>query len=78
MVFIVGCAIFAIPAIAQTGELGLATVVWSVIATACFLPSFVIAWQTLAASRRAGKLRSAVAYPADGARILGLASERTA
>lgn len=54
MVFIVVRAILAIPAIAQTGELGLATVVWSAIATACFLPSFVIAWQTLAASRRTG------------------------
>jgi len=57
MVFIVVRAILAIPAIQQMGEVGFVSVVWSVIATACFLPSFVIAWQTLAASRRAGKLR---------------------
>jgi len=59
MVFIVVRTILAIPAIQRMGELGFVSVVWSVIATACFLPSFVIAWQTLAASRRAGKLRSA-------------------
>ena len=59
MVFIVVRAIFAIPAIARTGELGLATVVWSVIATACFLPSFIIAWQSLAASRAPAKVRAA-------------------
>jgi len=38
-------AIVAIPAIDRMGLLGLSTVVWSVIAVACFLPSFVIAWQ---------------------------------
>jgi hypothetical protein len=60
MVFVVVRAIVAIPAIARMGELGIATVVWSVIATACFLPSFVIAWQALAATRRAAvKVRAA-------------------
>jgi hypothetical protein len=59
MVFVVVRAIIAIPAIARMGELGVATVVWSVIATACFLPSFVIAWQALAATRRAVKAQDA-------------------
>lgn len=59
MVFVVVRAILAIPAIARTGQVGIATVVWSVIATACFLPSFVIAWQALASSRRPGKVRAA-------------------
>jgi uncharacterized membrane protein len=59
MVFVVVRAMVAIPAIARMGELGLATVVWTVIATACFLPSFVIAWQALAASRRAVKVGAA-------------------
>jgi len=59
MVFIVVRAINSIPAIARMGEPGIATVVWSVIATACFLPSFVIAWQALAASRRTAKVRTA-------------------
>jgi uncharacterized membrane protein len=59
MVFIVGRAIIAIPAVARTGELGIATVVWSVIATACFLPSFLIAWKGLLQSKPA--LRSSAA-----------------
>ncbi len=59
MVFVVVRVILAIPAIARMGEVGLATVVWSVIATACFLPSFVIAWQALAASRRVVKVPTA-------------------
>jgi len=59
MVFVVVRVILAIPAIERTGELGVATVVWTVLATACFLPSFVIAWQGLAASRPPAKVRSA-------------------
>src|SRR4029077_20932234 len=58
-VFIVVRTIHSIPAIARMGAPGLASVVWSVIATACFLPSFVIAWQALAASRRTVKARTA-------------------
>jgi uncharacterized membrane protein len=59
MVFVVVRAIVAIPAIARMGQLGIVTVVWSVIATACFLPSFVIAWQALAATRRVVRARTA-------------------
>jgi uncharacterized membrane protein len=59
MVFIVVRAINSIPAIARMGEPGIASVVWSVIATACFLPSFVIAWQALARSRRAAGVPTA-------------------
>ena len=59
MVFVVVRAINTIPAIARMGEIGIASVVWSVVATACFLPSFVIAWQALAASRRTAKVRTA-------------------
>lgn len=57
-VFIVVRALLPIPAIARMGPLGVATVVWSCIATACFLPSFVIAWQALAASRRTERARA--------------------
>jgi uncharacterized membrane protein len=56
MVFVVVRAIDAIPAVARMGLPGLVAVVWSVIATACFLPSFVIAWQALAATRRVVKV----------------------
>jgi len=62
MVFVVARVINAIPAVGRAGEIGVATTVWNVIATACFLPSFVIAWQGLAASRRAGaKVQAAAA-----------------
>jgi len=60
MVFVVVRVLIAIPAIARMGEVGLMAVVWSVIATACFLPSFVIAWQSLAASQRSVKVRAAL------------------
>jgi uncharacterized membrane protein len=51
-VFVVVRVILSIPAIQRMGPLGIANVVWSVIAVACFLPSFVIAWQQLAATPR--------------------------
>jgi uncharacterized membrane protein len=55
MVFVVARVLIAIPAIAHMGLLGIEMVVWSVIATACFLPSFVIAWQSMPPSRRTAK-----------------------
>jgi len=53
MVFVVVRVLVSIPAIARMGEMGLAAVVWSVIAAACFLPSFIIAWKGVLASKRA-------------------------
>jgi uncharacterized membrane protein YozB (DUF420 family) len=58
MVFIVARVLNSIPAVERMGLVGVETVVWSVIATAAFLPSFVIAWQALAASRRVVKVRA--------------------
>ena len=55
MVFVVVRVINSIPAVAAAGPLALATTVWSVIAVACFLPSFVIAWQESGGRRKAGK-----------------------
>lgn len=55
-VFVVVRVIIAIPAVASTGLLGLAEVVWSVIAVACFFPSFLIAWQHLATSKRPARV----------------------
>ena len=60
MVFVVVRVINSIPAVAAAGPLAGATTVWSVIATACFLPSFVIAWQNLATSRKAVRPQTAV------------------
>jgi uncharacterized membrane protein len=45
MVFVVVRVIIAIPAVARMGLDGLVATVWSVIAIACFLPSFLIAWR---------------------------------
>ena len=59
VVFVVVRAILAIPAVARTGTTGLAEVVWSVIAVACFLPSFVIEWQHLASGRGRAKVEVA-------------------
>ncbi len=51
VVFIVVRAILAIPAIERMGEVGFVSVVWSVIAAACFLPSFLIAWNGVLAAK---------------------------
>lgn len=51
MVFVLARAILAIPAVAALGEVGFVSVVWSLIAAACFVPSFVISWRTLFARR---------------------------
>jgi uncharacterized membrane protein len=59
MVFVVVRAVIAIPAVARLGGTATVTVVWSTIAVACFLPSFLIEWQKLAANRRAMKVRAA-------------------
>lgn len=59
-VFVVVRVLIAIPAIERMGLLGLETVVWSVIAAAAFLPSFVIAWQSLASTRRPAKAPAAL------------------
>lgn len=59
MVFVVTRALNAVPAIERMGLIGIETVVWSVIASACLLPSLVIGWQSLASNRRRTKVRIA-------------------
>lgn len=51
-VFVVVRAIVAIPAIDRMGVEGLENTVWTCIALAGILPSFVISWRALAASKR--------------------------
>ena len=51
VVFLVVRAILAVPAIGRMGEVGFVSVVWSVIAAACFLPSLLIAWNDVLAAR---------------------------
>jgi len=59
MVFVFVRALIAIPAIAALGLNGLIPVVWSVIAVAGVLPSFLIEWQHLAANRRMVRVKAA-------------------
>ena len=60
MVFIVARAVGQFPPIERLGEPGINPVVWTTIAVACFLPSFIIEWQKLAATRRTAKIRAQV------------------
>jgi len=66
MVFVIVRAIIAIPAVARAGLTGLAATVWSVIAVASFLPSFLIEWQHLAADRRKSAVAARVSGPIAG------------
>ena len=56
MVFVLARAILAIPAVKAMGEVAFVSVVWSLIAAACFVPSLVISWRAL--SRRGAVRRS--------------------
>jgi len=47
MVFVFARVILAIPAVKAMGEVAFVSVVWSLIAAACFVPSFVISWRAL-------------------------------
>jgi uncharacterized membrane protein len=47
MIFVLARAILAVPAVQALGEVGFVSVVWSLIAAACFVPSLVISWRAL-------------------------------
>ena len=65
MVFIFVRTIIAIPAIARLGGLGVVSTVWTCIAAACFIPTFVINWRAVFPKKRAAapghKTRAAAA-----------------
>lgn len=60
MVFVLGRAILTIPAVKATGEVGFVSVIWSLIAAACFVPSLVISWRALRRRGAASAMRPAV------------------
>ena len=66
MVFVLARAILAVPAIQALGEVGFVSVVWSLIAAACFVPSLVISWRAL--FRRTAASAGRTALPAKTAR----------
>jgi uncharacterized membrane protein len=64
MVFVIARVVLAVPAISEMGEVALVSVVWSLIALACFVPSLVISWHALfrrgnAPARRAAPAKTA-------------------
>ena len=66
MVFVLARAVLAIPAVRELGEVGFVSVVWSLVAAACFVPSLVISWRALL--RRAPMPAVRPAVPAKTAR----------
>jgi uncharacterized membrane protein len=69
MVFVVARAVLAIPAVRAMGEVAFVSVVWSLIAVACFVPSLVINWRAL--FRRAAASAGRTTLPAKTARAAG-------
>lgn len=55
MVFVFARAILAVPAVKAMGEVGFVSVVWSLIAAACFVPSLVISWRAVFKRRTASR-----------------------
>jgi uncharacterized membrane protein len=66
MVFVLARAVLAVPAVRALGEVGFVSVVWSLIAAACFVPSLVISLR--AASGRGASGRGRAALPTKTAR----------
>ena len=61
MVCVLARAMLAVPAIQALGEVGFVSVVWSLIAAACFVPSLVISWRALFSRGAAPTRRTALA-----------------
>ncbi|HJQ31712.1 MAG TPA: DUF2306 domain-containing protein [Pyrinomonadaceae bacterium] len=66
MVFVLARAVLAIPSVRALGEPGFVSVVWSLIAAACFVPSLVISWRALL--QRAPRTAARPSVPAKPAR----------
>ena len=60
MVFVIARVILAVPAVKAMGEVGFVSVVWSLIAAACFVPSLVINWRAIFRREAAAARRPAV------------------
>jgi uncharacterized membrane protein len=58
MVFVLARAILTVPAVSAAGEVAFVSVVWSLIAAACFVPSLLISWRALFGRRAAASGRA--------------------
>jgi hypothetical protein len=68
MVFVLARLILAIPAVGALGEVGFVSVVWSLIAAACFVPSLVINWRAIFSRRAVSAERATASARTAGAR----------
>jgi uncharacterized membrane protein len=66
MVFVLARAVLAVPAVRELGEPGFVSVVWTLVAAACFVPSLVISWRALL--QRAPRTAARTAAPVKPAR----------
>jgi hypothetical protein len=68
MVFVLARAVLAVPAVSKMGEVAFVSVVWSLIALACFVPSLVISWRAIFGRRAASAKRATAPAGTAGAR----------
>jgi uncharacterized membrane protein len=69
MVFVFARAILAVPAVRAMGEVAFVSVVWSLIASACFVPSLLINWRAVFGRRTASVRRPALTAKATRAAV---------
>jgi uncharacterized membrane protein len=68
MVFVVARVVLAVPAVSAMGEVAFVSVVWSLIALACFVPSLVINWRAIFSRRAVSAERATASARTAGAR----------
>jgi uncharacterized membrane protein len=68
MVFVLARAVLAVPAVSEMGEVAFVSVVWSLIALACFVPSLIINWRAIFGRRAVSAERVPAPASAAGAR----------
>jgi uncharacterized membrane protein len=60
MVFVLARAVLAVPVVRAMGEVAFVSVVWSLVAAACFVPSLIINWRAVLSRRSASARRPAL------------------
>ena len=67
MVFVIARAVLAVPAVGAMGEVAFVSVVWSLIALACFVPSLIIDWRAIFGRRAVSADRATASARTAGA-----------
>lgn len=68
MVFVLARVVLAVPAVSEMGEVAFVSVVWSLIALACFVPSLIISWRAIFGRRAVSAERAPAPARMAGAR----------